>query len=122
MPFAATKAKRPAGSAASSASGSIADEFRKEGVYFVPARKADRKTGWERMNTLLQAAGQPDKPGLYVSRLCEYWWQTVPVLPRDPRKPDDVDSRSPDHAADATRYGLMAEKWHLEAKPIVGFW
>lgn len=38
------------------------------------------------------------------------------------RKPDDVDSRSPDHAADASRYAVMAEKQHLEAKPIVGFW
>jgi len=89
-----------------SGAGSIAEEFRKAGVTFVPARKGERVAGWERMRTLLQDAGKPDKPGLYVSRLCEYWWATVPTLPRDPRKSDDVDSRAADHAADACRYAL----------------
>ncbi|MEX2596258.1 MAG: phage terminase large subunit, partial [Salibacteraceae bacterium] len=37
--------------------GSIADEFKQQGVYFRRARKADRKTGWERMRTMLQDAG-----------------------------------------------------------------
>jgi terminase large subunit-like protein len=54
--------------------------------------------------TMLVDAGSPDKPGLYISRRCEYFWATVPFLARDPRQPDDVDSRGPDHAADACRY------------------
>jgi hypothetical protein len=89
-----------------SASGSIADEFTKAGVFFRRAKKADRKTGWEAMRRMFQDAGKPDKPGLYVSRSCEYFWATVPYIGRDPRNAEDVDTRSVDHAADAIRYGL----------------
>jgi len=87
-------------------SGSIADEFRKAKVYFSRARKGSRIAGWQTMRRLLANAGQPDVPGLYVSRSCGIWWQTVPTLPRDPRNPEDVDSTSSDHAADACRYAL----------------
>ena len=73
-------------------------------MYFKPAQKADRRTGWEVMRRMLAAAGQPDQAGLYVSRLCSYFWASVPGLGRDPRRPDDVDTRQPDHGADAARY------------------
>jgi hypothetical protein len=89
--------------------GSISDEFRRCGVFFHPAKKGDRLSGWEKMRRMLADAGKPDLPGLYVSRLCDYWWATVPVLPRDPKKPDDVDSRAADHAADATRYAVVGQ-------------
>ena len=91
-----------------SGQGSLADEYRKAGVTIQPARKADRQSGWERMRRLLADAGKPDVPGLYVSERCQYWLQTVPTLPRDPRHPEDLDTKSADHAADATRYGLVA--------------
>jgi hypothetical protein len=90
--------------------GSIAEEFRRERVYFRPARKGARVAGWQRMRTLLAAAGKPDVPGLYVSRTCRYWWETVPLLVRDPRRLEDVDTRGPDHAADACRYALVYEE------------
>ncbi len=89
--------------------GSIADEFAKVGVSFSPARKGDRISGWQLMRRMLADAGKPDKPGLYVSRACEYWWATVPYLARDQRRVEDVDSSGPDHGADATRYGLRRE-------------
>jgi hypothetical protein len=101
-----------------SGAGSIADEFRGCGVFWMPAKKADRRTGWEVMRVMLQDAGKPDKPGLYVSRLCEYWWATVPVLARDPKKPDDVDSRSADHAADACRYALLRRSNAVTIQPF----
>ena len=90
-----------------SGNGSIADEFRLAGVNFTPARKADRLTGWNRMRRLLSHAGQMDRPGLYISRSCDYFWNTVPMLPRDPKKIEDVDSSGPDHGADAVRYGCL---------------
>ena len=52
-------------------------------------------------------------PMTYVSRRCVHWWQTVPSLPRDPRQPDDVDSRSVDHAADATRMAIVSDGQHV---------
>ncbi len=96
--------------------GSIADEFRAARVFFVfdPAKKADRVTGWQRMKRLLADAGKPDVPGLYVSRACAYWWATVPTLARDPKRIEDVDSTGLDHAADACRYGLLAQTWAKE--------
>jgi hypothetical protein len=88
-------------------SGSIAEEFSRKGVYFRPARKADRISGWQRMKRLMMDAGKPDSPGLYISRGCEYFWATVPYLARDQKRVEDVDSSGPDHAADACRYGLL---------------
>lgn len=97
-----------------SETGSIAAEFRRAGVHFSKAQKGSRLAGWQTMRRLLADAGKPDLPGLYVSRSCQVWWQTVPSLPRDPRKPEDVDSTAPDHAADACRYALTRH----EVKPI----
>lgn len=37
------------------------------------------------MKRLLADAGKPDVPGLYVSRGCSYFWDTVPHLARDVR-------------------------------------
>lgn len=86
--------------------GSIADEFRRAGVIFSRAGKGSRIAGWQTMRRMLADAGKPDLPGLYVSRLCRYWWATVPSLPRCPRNPEDVDTNGIDHAADCARYAL----------------
>ena len=92
-------------------SGSIANEFSRAKVFFRPAKKADRITGWNIMRRLLQDAGKPDVPGLYISRAAEYFWSTVPYLARDPRRVEDVDSRSADHAAGCSALWLpVSEK------------
>jgi len=100
------------------ASGSIADEFIRGGVWFIPAKKADRLTGWNIMRRLLSDAGKPDVPGLYISRSCEYFWQTVPYLGRDPKRVEDVDSQGVDHAADAVRYGCLWQKRTVVITPL----
>lgn len=92
-----------------SGAGSIAQELAAHRVFFRPAGKADRRTGWERMRALFADAGAPDVPGLYITRSCAGCWATIPTLPRDPRRPDDVDSRAPDHWADALRYGIVGQ-------------
>ena len=88
---------------------SIAEEFRRVGVYFDPAKKSDRISGWQVLRRLLADAGKPDMPGLYVSRACEYFWATVPTLARDEKRVEDLDSSGPDHAADACRYGILRQ-------------
>lgn len=100
--------------------GSIADEFRRQGVYFMPARKADRLTGWNIMRRLLSEAGKPDVPGLYVSRACEYFWSTVPYLARDQKRVEDLDSSGPDHAADAVRYACLRRDDRIKRVKIGG--
>ncbi len=103
-----------------SQSGSIADEFRRAGVRFERAHKGGRVSGWQVMSRMLQNAGKPDQPGLYVSRRCHYWWQTVPSLPRDPRRPEDIDTTAADHAADACRYALTFEHRTVSPRGIRG--
>lgn len=93
-----------------SQSGTIADEFRRSGVSFKRAKKGSRLNGWNTLRTLMAQAGQPDVPGLYISKSCAYVWETLPSLPRDPRNPEDLDTRAIDHAADAIRYGCLQEK------------
>lgn len=61
----------------------------------------------------MQDAGNSDRPGFYAARHCEYFWSTVPALARDPRKPNDLDSRGLDHAADAVRYAVL-RRGHYE--------
>jgi len=92
-----------------SGAGSISDEFTRSGVRFFPAKKADRISGWQLMRRMLADAGKPDVPGLYVSRACTFFWETVPYLARDVKRVEDVDSSGPDHAADAARYGCLRE-------------
>ncbi len=101
--------------------GSISDEFRAKGVYFLPAKKADRMTGWNMMRRLLADAGKPDVPGLYISRSCEYFWGTIPYLARDPRRIEDLDSRGPDHGADACRYGILYQRLKSKIANLSGF-
>ena len=100
--------------------GSLAEEFARNGVRFQPARKADRRTGWLKLQQLLVDAGKPDKPGMYISRRCEYFWATVPFLARDPRRPDDVDSRGPDHGADAARYAVLYQPTQVSMQRLLG--
>lgn len=98
--------------------GSISDEFRLSGIYFDAAKKADRITGWQRMRRLLADAGKPDVPGLYVSRVCSYFWATVPYLARDQRRIEDVDSSGPDHGADACRYGCLRQSREVTVQSL----
>lgn len=98
--------------------GSIADEFARERVRFIPAKKADRITGWNIMRRLLSDAGKPDRPGLYISRSCSYLWETLPSLARDQRRVEDLDSTGPDHGADAVRYGCLRVRHRSEVKPL----
>jgi hypothetical protein len=100
------------------AAGSIADEFQRCRVAFRPARKADRITGWNVMRRLLADAGKPDKPGLYISRSCTYLWETLPMLGRDQKRVEDLDSTGPDHGADAVRYGCLRRNFKATSSPL----
>lgn len=99
----------------------LADEYRKAGLRVQPARKGDRVSGWALMRTMMADAGKPDKPGFYVSRNCEYFAKTVPYLGRDKRRPEDLDTKQADHAADAARYGLTWDAPVTVRRESLGF-
>lgn len=86
----------------------IADDMERAGVKWEKADKGpgSRKNGWERMRKMLKAALQHpmEYPGLLVFDTCRQFIRTVPVLPRDERNTDDIDTDAEDHVADEARY------------------
>ena len=47
---------------------------------------------------------------LKVFSNCKHWLRTVPLLPADPKRVEDIDTSAEDHLFDATRYGLMLRR------------
>jgi hypothetical protein len=92
----------------------IGDEFQKAGVTWTAANKGpgSRTNGWKLMRDRFGAAKRKPKeePGLYVFASCLDFIRTVPMLPRDEKKPDDVDTSAEDHIGDETRYRVLAKK------------
>jgi hypothetical protein len=67
----------------------------------------DRLGGAERVHAALEwSVLAPAR--LQIFRTCTNLIRTMPLLVRDPNKPEDVDTTCEDHAFDSLRYGLMA--------------
>jgi hypothetical protein len=100
----------------------IADEMGLEGISWTPANKSpgSRIAGWEKMRRMLNAAKQHpmEEPGLLIFNTCRHFIRTIPVLPRDPKNEDDVDTNAEDHIGDATRYRLVSELGEIGAQKI----
>lgn len=100
----------------------IADEMEREGVRWEASDKApgSRKIGLELMRSRLREAGRdnPEKPGLYIMEHCRQAIAHWPVLPRDPKDPDDVDTSAEDHDYDMARYRVLGIKRIAEVKPL----
>lgn len=97
------------------------------GVGWQPAVKGpgSRKQGWQlirsRMENSMPKRGAPrEKPGIFIVDSCVQWRGHVPVLPRDEKDPDDVDTEAEDHDGDATRYRLSHVKKRARVGTAVG--
>lgn len=81
------------------------------GVYWEEADKSpgSRVRRWGLMRNRFTASLQPrmEDPGIFVFNNCPQFIRTIPVLPRDAKKPDDIDTDAEDHVADETGYRLM---------------
>ena len=79
----------------------IAEDMAGRGIYWTQADKSpgSRKAGWEKMRNRFKAANQfpMEDPGLFFFNNCLQAIRTIPVLPRDQKKTDDVDTSSEDH-------------------------
>jgi len=104
----------------------FSDEFKKpvqingkwyRGQDWQKADKApgSRKAGWRQIRAMLKQAqpikGRRTKPGLFICEGCVQWLNTVPILPRSEKEPDDVEHPE-DHAGDETRYRLHNPPQH----------
>jgi hypothetical protein len=78
---------------------------------FCKANKAPgtRKKRWEIMRTMLKESKEfpMEKPGLFVFDTCKSFIRTVPILSRDEKDPDDIDTDAEDHIADETGYRVL---------------
>lgn len=95
---------------------SVATAYANEGVRLEPAQN-DRVIGWQRVHTYLgdmpacpihRAQGLEYCPRLHVFESCINTTRTLPALPFDQRRAEDLDTHAEDHLADAARYVLMA--------------
>lgn len=92
----------------------IAEEMERAGVKWLPSDKApgSRKNGLELLRSRLREAGKeyPENPAIYFMEHCRSAIAHLPVLPRDSKDPDDVDSSAEDHDYDMVRYRVLAAK------------
>jgi hypothetical protein len=51
-----------------------------------------------------------DEPGMFIFDGCCQFIRTLPVLQRDPKKTDDVDTRSEDHIFDSVKYRCLNKR------------
>lgn len=86
----------------------IAEEYGLEGIRWRKARKGARAPRFLQMKRMLDAAGNGEGSGLYVSTKCDYWWRTVPFIVHDPSNPEVPLKCSTDHGLDASSYGLAS--------------
>lgn len=87
---------------------SIAQIYADEGVIWMPANN-DRKAGLDTVHEYLGIA-KDGKPKLQFFSTCVSIIKTLPSLPHDKFKVEDVDTKADDHDYDMLRYGLMAFK------------
>lgn len=95
---------------------SIASFMAKEGVRWTDSDKkpGSRKIGLQllrdRLESSLKHSRGLEKPGrgIYFFDTCLASLSTLPVLPRDDKDPDDVDTEAEDHVYDDVRYKCLA--------------
>jgi hypothetical protein len=85
--------------------GSIAAEYRARLGAAVTKAKNDRLMGVQLVADKLRVR-RDGLPRLVIYSTCVNLIRTLPALPRDPRRPEDVDTKAEDHAYDALRYLL----------------
>lgn len=103
---------------------SIAEDMEAEGCYFTMADKSpgSRTQGWEKARSMLkEAVKHPrEEPGVFICENCDQFIRTVPVLPRDEKNNDDVDTDAEDHIGDEFRYQVLTRSQLLGVVSIAG--
>lgn len=90
----------------------IAMLMAKQGINWTRSNKkpGSRHTGLQMMRDYIENSLKGEGPGLYFTEDCTAATSTLPVLPRDPKDQEDVDSASEDHPYDGIRYALLNER------------
>lgn len=100
---------------------SVAKRMAEEGIYWEPCKKGpnSRQNRFEVVRDRLAAGiGHRERPGLFFFSNCVKLIEHLPVLPRDKKNPDDVDTDADDHDYDALAYGCAHQRKEL----LTGSW
>lgn len=100
------------------------------GVTFSTAENKpfSRANGWEMLRKWMKNAlppvtkGPREKPGVFFLDLCTDCINLLPVLPRDEKKPDDIDTDAEDHIADEIRYMILSIGGEFKSSQAIGAW
>ena len=97
----------------------IADIMRKGGINCIKANN-NRLSGWNLLREYLKWDDEIP-PKFHVFKTCRKFIETIPMLVHDIRRPEDLDTKGPDHLADSTRYALfhIGNPEEEEAKPWI---
>lgn len=98
----------------------ILTKMQAKGVSWIRSDKSDgaRRNGLQLIRDRLLAATRGEGPALYFMQNCEGSIETLPSLPRDEIKIDDVDTDAEDHAYDMVRYRVLRSD---NGKPVTNF-
>lgn len=103
---------------------SIHDEMASRGVRFRKAAMGpgSRERGWTIMRQGLLAAHETpmEEPCILIFNRCQHFRRTIPELPRDDLKTDDIDTDSEDHVADEARYQITMPAKGAARLPVGG--
>ncbi len=109
---------------------SIADKMARSGVQWKEAdkRPGSRVAGASILCEMLEAAleakasesGQAERPALYFFNYCRGIISRFPILSRDSKNPDDIDTEQEDHDYDALRYRCATKNTNAAAAPRMG--
>lgn len=87
----------------------IEAKMSKKGVRWIESDKSpgSRRNGLQLIRDRLEAAVKNEGPGIYFMANCVASIETLPTLPRDKEKIDDVDTSAEDHCYDMVRYRVL---------------
>ena len=101
---------------------SIAKKMRDNGVDWERSNKSpgSRAVGLQLIRDRLENSVNNSGPALYFTDNCTNAISQLPILPRDPRNQDDVDTTAEDHIYDEVRYRVLAN-FDAPSKLTIGF-
>jgi len=79
------------------------------GLHFMRPTKGRAENVAAMRELLFNSQQGNQRPGMWVSAKCGDWWETVPLLPRDPNRPEVPNTAANDHAYDASSYAVSHE-------------
>lgn len=83
--------------------------------------KGSRAIGLQLLRDRMECSLRKEGQGFYFMINCQASIETIPILPRDEIRPDDVDSKTEDHAYDMVRYRILSGSNRVPSNLKMGY-